>query len=121
MNVDVGNASLVECICECCKANCVTTNETVCSDSLYMFCLMWPHDSLVWHNGGRLVAAACANSEEQSSVRRYNRLCRHHVVAQAFRSHRVVVVRIAGRVVASIASLWSWSNASRNRVVMYVS
>ena len=59
MHVNVGNASLVECICECCKANCVTnvTNETVCSDSL---CLMWPHGLSVWRTDGRLVSTACA-------------------------------------------------------------
>ena len=44
--------------CEFFKANCVTTNETLCSDSLY---LMWPHGLSVWRNDGRLVSTACAN------------------------------------------------------------
>ena len=118
MNVYVGNASLVECICECCKANCVTnvTNETVCSDSL---CLMWPHGLSVWRNDGRLVSLH-VRTAVRAIVGPVIVLSSSRVVAQALRSNRVVVVRISGRVVVSIASLWSWSSASRKRIVTYV-
>ena len=63
--------------CELFKANCVTTNETVYSDSL---CLMWPHGLSVWRNDGRLVSTACANqrwSNRRSGDRFCRQQCRH--------------------------------------------
>ena len=85
MNVHVGNASVVECICECCKVNCVTnvTNETVCSD---IVCLMWPHGLSVRRTDGRLVSTACANSGE-SNRRSGDRFCRHHVSSRRHFGH----------------------------------